>query len=383
MRAAPESPPSPTSTPGRFAASWNDFWFTPTPTSTLALVRIAYGTVLLAWCALISFDLIAFFSDSGILPEAVNRPYAWSLLEVFSSDAALFILFGVLVVAAGCLLVGFHTRLAAAVAFVVLVSFERRNVLVLNAADILLRLFGLYLALAPAGAALSVDRWRRHRDRFWEFPARAPWALRLIQIQVSVLYLFTVWLKLRGETWHEGTAVSYSLQVTEIARFEVPAWIAQSALVSNVATYGTLAIESALALLIWNRRARPWVIAAGVALHLSVLAAIMVGLFSATVFVGYLAFAPAERASGWIAGLRRCLWRSSSPRLRRVAAAGPDPGYQLPLPLGKPSRRGNAILGNERSRTKYGGDHGLDPALPGVRLRPDVAPRGRPPPVGP
>jgi len=320
--------------PGRSSALWNDFWFRPTPTSTLALVRIAYGVVLLSWCALISPDLVAFFSDSGILPEAPTRPYAWSLLHVFSSDAALFALFGVLVVAACCLLVGFHTRLAAVVAFVVLVSFERRNVLVLNAADILLRLFGLYLALAPAGVALSVDRWRRARDRFWEFPLRAPWALRLIQIQVSVLYLFTVWLKLQGETWNDGTAVSYSLRVTEVARFEVPAWIASSALVSNLATYGTLAVETCLALLIWNRRARPWVIAAGVVLHLSVLASIMVGLFSATVFVGYLAFAPPEAATRWLEGVRRWLWRSSSPRLRRVAAAGPDPGYQLVLPLG-------------------------------------------------
>lgn len=330
MSTAPVAAPAAGSS-GRLSSLWNDFWFRPTPTSTLALVRIAYALVLLLWCALISFDLFAFFSGSGILPEALNRPYAWSLLEVFPSDSAVLILFGVLVVAACCLLVGFHTRLAAVVAFVALVSFERRNVLALNAADILLRLFGFYLALAPAGVALSVDRWRRARDQFWEFPLRAPWALRLMQIQISVLYLFTVWLKLRGETWNDGTAVSYSLRITEIARFEVPAWIAQSALVSNLATYGTLAIETALALLIWNRRARPWVIAAGVALHLSVLSAIMVGLFSATVFVGYLAFAPPDRASRWLGGLRRWMWRSSSARLRRVAAAGPNPGYQLEL----------------------------------------------------
>lgn len=315
----------------RVSSVWNDFWFRPTPTTTLALVRIAYGLVLLFWCALISADLFAFFSGSGVMPEPLMRPYAWTLLEVFPSDAAVVVLFAVLVVAASCILVGFHTRLAAVVAFVALVSFERRNVLALNAADILLRLFGLYLALAPAGVALSVDRWRRARERFWEFPLRAPWALRLFQIQISVLYLFTVWLKLRGDTWNDGTAVSYSLRITEVARLEVPVWIAESALVSNLATYGTLAIEAALALLIWNRRARPFVIAAGVALHLSVLATIMVGLFSTTVFVGYLAFTPPETAGRWLERLRRWLWRSSSARLRRVAAAGPNPGYQLRL----------------------------------------------------
>ena len=328
------------------AGWWNDFWFRPTPTSTLALVRITYGLVLVTWCVLISFDLRAFFSASGVLPEPLSRPFAWSLLRVFPSDAALYLLFAVLVVAACCLLVGYRTRLAAVIAFVVLVSFERRNVLALNAADILLRLFGLYLALAPAGAALSVDRWRRARDRFWSFPARAPWALRLMQIQISVLYLFTVWLKLRGETWSDGTAVSYSLRVAEVTRFEIPAWIASSAVASNVATYGTLAIETALALFIWNRRARPWVIAAGVALHLSVLAAIMVGLFSATVFVGYVAFTAPETATRWLEGLRRRLWRSPSARLRALAAAGPDPAYQPSLPWDDPpAERQRAVPG--------------------------------------
>jgi hypothetical protein len=296
------------------------------------VVRIAYGAVLLAWCAFMSFDLLAFFSSSGLLAERVARPWTWTLLEAFPSDTAIFVLFALLVAAAACVLVGFHTRLAAVVAFVALLSFERRNLVVLNGADILLRLFALYLALAPAGAALSIDRWRRHRDRFWEFPARAPWALRLVQIQISVLYLFTVWLKVQGETWHNGTAVSYAWRITEVIRFDMPAWITQSALISNVATYTTLAIELALALLIWNRQARPWVIAAGVALHLTVLATITVGLFSVTVFVGYLAFTPHEMAARWLLALRDHLWRARSPVLRRIAAAGPDPGYQPQLP---------------------------------------------------
>ncbi len=319
------------------SSAWERFWFAPTPTSTLAVVRIAYATVLLGWCALISFDLLAFFSSSGLLEERVGRPFTWSLLDVFASDAAVIGLFVALVVAAACLLVGWHTRVAAVVAAVLLLSFERRNLVVLNSADTLLRLFGLYLALAPSGVALSVDRWRRTRDRFWEFPERAPWALRLMQIQVSVLYLFTVWLKVQGNTWNEGTAVSYSLRITEVARFEVPTWITQSAIVSNLLTYGTLAVELALAVLIWNRRARPWVIAAGVALHLSIQATIMVGLFSVTVFVGYLAFTPPETTARWLLALRSVLQRSPWKPLRQVASAGPPHGHQPELPWPEPS----------------------------------------------
>ncbi len=312
----------------RLAPGWNRFWFDPVPTSTLALVRIAYGLVLLAWCGFMSFDLVAFFSGSGVLPERLALPWTWSLLEAFPSDLALFILFALLVVAAACVLVGWHTRLAAVVAFVALVSFERRNLVVLNGADILLRLFALYLALAPAGASFSLDRWRHHRDRFWEFPARSPWPLRLVQLQLSVLYLSTVWLKLQGTTWRDGTAVSYAWRVAEVIRFDLPAWLTSSAPVMALATYLTLAVEVALAVLIWNRRARPWVIAAGVALHLSVLATIRVGLFSVTVFVGYLAFTRPETATRWLLALRKRLGHARSPVLRRVAAAGSCPGHQ-------------------------------------------------------
>ncbi len=324
-----------------FAAAWDRFWFAPTPTSTLALVRIAYALVLLGWCALMSFDVAAFFSPSGVLPVRVRLPWTWSVLDVFPSETAAVLVFAVLVWAALFLLVGFHTRLAAAVALVALVSLERRNLVVLNSADTLLRLFGLYLALAPAGAAFSVDRWRTARVRFWEFPLRAPWALRLIQVQVSVMYLFTVWLKVQGETWNDGTAVSYALRVMEVARFDLPRWLTDSAVVSNLLTYGTLAVELSLAVLLWNRRARPWVVAAGLLLHVSIQTTIMVGLFSTTVAVGYLAFTEPENASRWLLGLRDRLRRSRLAPLRRVGWAGPRPDAdsqpQLPWPEPVPS----------------------------------------------
>ena len=332
---------------GAVSLAWERFWFAPTPTSTLAVVRIAYGTVLLAWCALMAFDVIAFFSRSGLLAERVGRPWSWSLLDVFRSDAAVLALFAVLVVAAACLVVGYHTRLAAVVAFVALLSFERRNLVVLNSADTLLRLFGLYLALAPAGVALSVDRWRTERERFWEFPLRAPWALRLVQLQVSAMYLFTVWLKARGDTWNDGTAVSYSLRVEEVTRFDIPGWITESAVLMNLLTYGTLAVELALAVLIWNRRARPWVIAAGVALHLMIQLTIMVGLFSVTVFIGYLAFVPPETMTVRLERLRHRLRRSQFAVVRRVAAAGPGTGYQPELPWPEPVGSGKTGASRE------------------------------------
>jgi HTTM domain len=209
-----------------------------------------------------------------------------------------------LLVGAFCLAFGFKTRLAAVVVFACLISFARRNPWVLNSGDLLIFVLGFYLMLAPSGAALSVDRWLRTRSRFWEFPRRSFWPLRLVQIQVSLLYFFAVWGKLRGETWNDGTAVSYAFRLEDLERFPVPGLVTDSLLLVNLLTYGTLAIELALAILVWNGRLRPWVLLLGVMLHLGIAYAVRVGFFSYAAVVGYIVFLPPATVSAWLYRLR-------------------------------------------------------------------------------
>ncbi len=76
-------------------------------------------------------------------------------------------------------------------------------------------------------------------------------------------------------------------------------------MVSNLATYRTLALELGLAVLIWSRRARPWVLLAGVAFHLLIEITMRVGFFALTMFVYYLAWLEPERVSTWLLALRR------------------------------------------------------------------------------
>jgi hypothetical protein len=289
----------------RLVASWDEFWLTPEPTSTLAVVRVAYGALLLAWAAMLGPDLSPFFSTSGILPAGEDTRWAWSPLDAVGSDAFTTAVYWLLVASAVSLVLGYRTRLVSVLAFVAVVSLHRRNPAVFQGGDQALRVFSFYFMFAPAGSALSLDRWRRARERFWEFPERAPWALRLIQVQLSVIYLFTVWIKVRGTTWNNGTAFSYSVRVGELVRFELPAWITTSVAVSNVATYSALAIEFAMAVLVWNRRARPWVLAGGVALHLAIELTLRVGFFSFAMWLYYLAWLDPRNVRSWLLAMAR------------------------------------------------------------------------------
>lgn len=305
------------------AAGWHRFWFAPVDTSTLGVLRIVTGLVVFGWTLSLAPDLSAFFGPHGILPRTPQPAWTFSLLGTSPSMTLVVALYCLLLVGSLCLAAGLGTRVAAVVVWLLLLSFDRRNALILNAGDDLLRLDAFYLMLAPAGAALSVDRWLRHRDRFWEFPQRAPWAVRLIQIQLSAMYLFAVWAKVRGTDWNDGTAVSYALRVGDLTRFPAPHFLTDNLTVVNLLTYGTLALEISLALLVWNRRLRPWLLLAGIAMHLSIEFGILVGFFSIAVIASYVAWVSPEAMTRVLLGARQRLRRGRPVKI---------PATVLPLP---------------------------------------------------
>lgn len=306
-------------------AAWRRFWFEPEETSTLAIVRIAFGLVVLVWTLSLTRDADGFFTGSGILPSSHFQGEAaasWGLLDLLDGELAVTALLVVLTLASLFLIVGQDTRVAAVVVFIGVLSLERRNPFVFNAGDGLIRVIAFYMMFAPAGESLSFDRWRHARKTFWEFPARAPWALRLMQVQLSILYLASVWVKLAGETWNNGTAVSYALRLEDLQRFEPPTALAASELASNLLTYGTIAVEASLGVLVWNRTLRPYVLALGVGMHLGIELTLQVGFFGMALFVLYIAFLPADAVGARLLGLRDRISRRMERRHPGLVARG-------------------------------------------------------------
>jgi hypothetical protein len=309
---------------GSTYAGWEAWWFTPRETSTLAVIRVYFGVLMFFWTLSQVPTLFTFLGPDGIVPKTPDYGAtqggwaAWTVLQLFPGKAPVVVLIVLMLVASVAVAVGFRPRLGAALLFIGAVSVQRRDPYVFNAGDILIRIMALYIFLSPAGTALSLDRWRRARDRFWEFPLKTQWALRLMQLQVSFVYLDSVWAKVRGTHWNDGTAVSLALRIGDLNRLPVPSFMTQSEIVANLLTYGALAIEFSLGVLVWNRKARPYVLLAGVALHLGIDWAIRVGFFSYAVIMFYIAFIDPEAMSARILALRDWLSRR---RTRRVAPA--------------------------------------------------------------
>lgn len=275
--------------------AWRTFWFHTEPGYTLGIVRIAFGLLAFLWSLELGIDLYDKFGVDGIVPEAPTYPFLWGLFYVYQSHQAFLIGWIVLMVASVVMIFGWHSRLASIVVFVMIMSFERRNPWIFNSGDALIRILSLYLALSPCGAALSLDQ-RRRTGTFWSAQKIKMWSLRLLQVQVSIIYIGTVISKLHGDTWQNGTAVSYSLRLEDMLILPTPHWMTDTPVVANAMTWGTLLVEFAVGVLVWNNRWRTRVLIAGVFLHLTIMLTMVVGFFSIAMFVLYLSFVPWERS---------------------------------------------------------------------------------------
>lgn len=275
--------------------SWQSFWFQPQPLYTLGLVRIAFGVLAVFWGLWLLPMRNGLLDADGVTPAQPSVAHTWGIFEVWNSNEAILIGVMVLVLAATALLVGWHSRLAAVVVFVLILSFERRAPWVFNGGDNLVRIEAFFLAISPCGAALSIDQ-RRRTGSFWSAQPRPNWPIRLIRVQFSLIYLAATRSKLSGETWLNGTAVSYALRLEDMQRVPLPHWFVTNALAMNVMTWGALAIELAVGGLVWFPRFRPWVLSAGVLLHVMIDVHIQIGIYSYAMFVMYLAWISPETA---------------------------------------------------------------------------------------
>lgn len=272
----------------RLASATDRLLVRPTSSWPLAFARILLGIGLLGWAVSLAVDVPTFLADDGLLPpEFASDGFRWFDLD---TTTAVWFALVALVVCAVAITVGFRPTIFLVFAFVLLVSLQRRSPAILNSGDVALRNLTLLLALTPCGAALSVDRWRRHgRDALRTAPLVAPWGVRLVQLQMMVIYFMAFWGK-SGDLWRSGTAVSTSLRLDDLQRFGTIDVLTQNVTVVAVLTWGTLAVELALATMLWYPRARPVLIALGVALHVMIGGLMLVGFFGIAMIAGLATF---------------------------------------------------------------------------------------------
>jgi hypothetical protein len=304
--------------------AWDKFWFGPVSARPLGAFRIAFGLVVLWHLALLAIELDYWLTDAGLLrgveARLVAGPLRPSPLQWARGTAPARLAVAATAIVAALFTAGWRTRPMSVLLYLGLLAIHHRNLVAISGADCLLVIFAFYLMLSPCGAAYSLDARRRGTPGE---PLVLPWAQRLIQLQVSLVYFLAGWNKLDGTTWADGTALYYVLNEGQMRRFTLGLLGWPSAL--QLLTHGTLVVELALPFLLWVRAARPWVLFAGIALHAGIALTVNIPVFGELLVASYLTFLTPEELDSWLRRLNPRSWRRR-PVGRSLAAVPERPG---------------------------------------------------------
>lgn len=278
------------------------------------MFRICIGVLALINQILIGLDWDAWFGERGFVPAAVNLTWIggnvplWeggplvprlNLLSGVTNPIVAQGFFWLVAVFAFLTAIGLWTRLSSICLALGVVSLQHRNAIILHGGDSIIRLAVMYLALSPCGAACSVDRliaiWKGTAP---QNPIVQLWVQRLLNYNLALVYITTVWCKRFGVHWVDGTATWYTSRLPEFYRFPVPTFLLHPPMI-QVETYATIVSEFALGTLIFFRPFRTWVIVSGIILHGWIEYSMNIPLFSYLMFSMYLCFYDGEEVSAW------------------------------------------------------------------------------------
>lgn len=288
------------------AAAWHQFWFAPLDPLMLGIMRLLTGWMLFYNLLVWSLELETFFGRNGVQPlETVKRLYASRYIFSFwlwIDDQYLWPVHIACIVVAAMFCVGMAARVTSILAFLITISYSQRVPVANFGFDQILGMMCLYLALAPSGAAVSVDglirKWWRRRKGLAKpgVPARyasARMASRLIQLHLCAIYFWAGFSKLKGPTWWTGEAMWNVVANQEYQTLDLT-WMAWTPWLPYLISHITIAWETAFIVLIWNHRLRPLMLAMGTAMHIGIGAFLGMWTFGLIMTFAYLSFADPE-----------------------------------------------------------------------------------------
>ena len=277
-------------------AAFDRFCFDPIDLRPIGAMRVVYAVLLFVNAACWGPDLLLWFGESGVMPYASARalgdPDTLTLFGLLpKSDLSVQIGYGLLLVHIVLLGLGLWSRLQALGTFVWLVSFQHRHVMLFDGEDTVFRLLGAALVFLPIAQCYSLDAWRARR-RGQPYPRHGTaWALRLVQLEMSAIYLSTGWEKLRGTDWVEGTALYYVSRLDDLfGHFPIPTALLESLTALKLMTWSVVAMELSLPFLLWIPRTRRLGILLAAALHLGIEYSMSLFLFQWVMLLGLLSF---------------------------------------------------------------------------------------------
>jgi len=293
--------------------AWSQIWFQSSLTTPLELSRIGIGALLLFQYGLVTPYVLEFWGDAGWMPREAALGYidnVWmqSVFFYFTAPWQWLVFHVFFLLCCFAFMVGWRTSWVKWVVLAGKISYDYRNPLFAYGADSIIINMLFVMCFAPIGRAISLDRVRavraaKRRNLEAALPPYAsPWAgacIRLIQIQMAVLFFYTGVKKLKSEEWWNGDAIWLVFTMNDYYSGFLVDLLARQYWLSSAGTYGTILIELAFPFLIWQRATRPYLLAAAVFLHLMFLFTMQLIFFALAMIMGHMSFVRPE----WLTSL--------------------------------------------------------------------------------
>lgn len=325
-----------------------------------AVLRIIAGITMFGFLAAnFSTRLVSYGSGSAWTTESALPNSAFSTMPVFGlvhqfayEDVPFTVIYIVLMALSVLLCVGWRFRIVLPLAFVLMVGVFEQTWVLGDMSDNLARIVLLFLFFTDAAAVWSLDAKRR---RAWEdrgvtnplmrlvrsqpvLPAWIPTllhnaALVLLVFQICLVYFTGGFYKLAGNSWREGVAVWYPLQVNVFSTFpEITAWLVDWGPLVAAATLGTVLVQIWFPWMLTRRWSR--VVALVVILTFHVAIGLFLGLLWFSLWMVALdALLVSDKSYKRVAGLVRRILPA-----RRRRAAEPSGSRRLSVGSRRPTK---------------------------------------------
>ncbi len=324
---------------------------------SLAAMRIAVALVTLLDLSIRASDLTAHYTNWGVLPLRALFELSWnewyiSLHTLNGTPLVQAFVFMIHACFALALLFGYRTRVSTIACWVLAISVQARNPMILQDGDALLRLMLFWGMFLPWGNRYSIDSLsypytRRQPDYYFSVASAA------MILQVLYVYQFTAFVKDFYEWGQEGTALYYALQLDMIVwplgkilreHFELTRWLTYAAF------YMEMFILPFCMIPFYNRTLRVIAVFILVSFHIGIIFTIFVGLFPLISITSFIVLTPGQWWGKLAAQLKRIkavrsvlAWGARKVRKRRAFTAKP-PTTVVKNPAGKYRQMAAAVV---------------------------------------
>jgi hypothetical protein len=275
---------------------------------SLAAFRVVLGVIVLLDLVGRSSDARVLYSDEGILTRSDAQAYIsddrWSFM--FANGSLLFtqLFFLATALTAVAVILGYRTRLAVVLLWVLVISIQSRNPYHLFGADTLTRALLFWGMFLPLGEVWSLDSRGRDaadpRSTDVRFISVGSVALFL---QIAFMYWFTMLLK-TGDAWRSDfTALWWTYNASHLTS-PFGQWLLQFPGLLKVLTVLTLIVEACAPFLLFlpfrNGAFRMAGVVMLMGLHLGILLTLTIGIFPVVSGLCMVCFLPSAFWDSWL-----------------------------------------------------------------------------------